>query len=169
MAVKTSVTEAEYLRTSFPGVDQEYRDGELVERAMPDNSHSEVQGSGCTFFNNLRKLHSLPFHARPELRHRVRRGRYLIPDLAVYWPTGPSEPVPSAPPLIVMEILSTDDRMSEVLGKLDEYLDWGVPHVWLVDPRKRQLSVYDRGGLRHVPEFPVPEAGRPLTIADLFD
>lgn len=169
MAVKISITEEEYLRTSFPGVDQEYYDGELVERAMPDDYHSEVQGNACTFFNMLRKLEGMPFFARPELRHRIRASRYLIPDVSVHWPQRPSELVPSSPPLIVLEILSPDDRMSAVLAKLEEYLSWGVPHVWFVDPHMRVLSVYDRSGLHTVTQYEVPEANRPLTVADLFD
>jgi len=169
MAVKSTLSEEEYLRTSFPGVDQEYDDGELVERALPDHPHSKVQNNACVFFSLLRKVDKLPFHSRPELRHRVRPGRFLIPDVAVFWPEEPNEAVPSKPPLIVIEILSPDDTMSRVLDKLREYLAWGVPHIWFVDPYRRELAVYDRAGLHYVTEFAVPEANRALTVADLFD
>jgi Uma2 family endonuclease len=169
MAVKVGLTEAEYLRTSFPGVDSEFRDGELVERAMPDFPHSNTQMECGGFFRDLRKKDGLPFYPCPELRHQVRPGRYLIPDVAVHWPNPPAEAVPSHPPLIVIEVLSLDDRMSEVLAKFQEYVAWGVPHVWLIDPRSRQLSIYDRQGLRHVEAFPVPEANRVLGPSDIFD
>ena len=169
MAVKTSITEEEYLRTSFAGVDQEYQNGDLVERAMPDDYHSEVQINAGTFFQNLRRTESLPFYGRTELRHCIRAGRYLIPDVSVHWPQRPSELVPSNPPLIVIEILSPDDRMSVVIAKLEEYLNWGVAHVWFVDPHTRVLSVYDRTGLHTVSEFQVPHANRTITVADLFD
>jgi Uma2 family endonuclease len=169
MAVKVRLTEEEYLRTSFPGVDQEFRDGETVERAMADSPHSEAQMGSGGFFLQLRKQEGLPFYPLPELRHRVRPGRYLIPDLAVHWPHPPAEDVPTTPPLIVIEVLSPDDRMAEVIAKLQEYVAWGVPHVWLIDPRSRQFSVYDRQGLHHVPEFQVPEANRPLRAEDIFD
>lgn len=169
MAVKTSLSEEEYLRASFEGVDQEYEDGELVERAMSDDPHSQVQGNSGYFFTDLRKSEKLPFFARPELRHRVREGRYLIPDLSVHWPTPPTQAVPATPPLIVIEVLSPDDRMSRVIEKLQEYVAWGVPHVWFVDPYKRELAVFDRGGLHFVKEFVVPETSRRLTVADLFD
>jgi Uma2 family endonuclease len=168
MAVHVGLSEGEYLRTSFSGVDREFRDGELVERAMPDFPHSSAQMGTGGFFLQLRKQEGLPFYPLPELRHRVRAGRFLIPDLAVHWPEAPAEDIPSRAPLIVIEILSPDDRMSEVLGKLQEYVAWGVPHVWLIDPRSRQFSIYDRQGLRHVEEFPVPEANRPLRAADIF-
>jgi hypothetical protein len=36
MSAKTGVSVEEYLHTSFPALDREYRDGELVERSLPD-------------------------------------------------------------------------------------------------------------------------------------
>lgn len=35
MASKASLSEEEYLRTSYSGVDREFRDGDLVERSVP--------------------------------------------------------------------------------------------------------------------------------------
>lgn len=35
MGAKTAIPAEEYLHTSFPDLDCEYRDGELVERPMP--------------------------------------------------------------------------------------------------------------------------------------
>ncbi|MBL8231736.1 MAG: hypothetical protein JNL98_24785, partial [Bryobacterales bacterium] len=43
MVAKTMVTPEEYLSTAFEGTDPEYVDGEVVERAMPDLIHGEVQ------------------------------------------------------------------------------------------------------------------------------
>ena len=169
MAVKTALSEEEYLRTSFPGADQEFRDGELIERGMPDTPHSRVQRNLVWYFEVLRRIEKQPFEALAELRHRVRAGRYLIPDVSVHWPDAPKGRVPAGPPLIAIEILSPDDRMSEVRGKLAEYLEFGVRHIWLIDPSRRVLSLYDRAGLHDVPEFQLPEAGRKLIPSDLFE
>jgi Uma2 family endonuclease len=54
---------------------------------------------------------------------------------------GPSGYLDVAPELVV-EVLSPDDRWSEVTGKLDDYFSAGVDAVWVVDPRRRQLFVY---------------------------
>jgi len=43
MATKPLVPVEEYLRTSFDGPDREYLDGEIVERNVGENQHSEVQ------------------------------------------------------------------------------------------------------------------------------
>lgn len=69
----------------------------------------------------------------------------------------------------MVEIVSADDRFTKFVEKLDEYHRWGVPHVWLVDPHSRKLSVYGESGLSQVPAFEAPELGLGLTFADLAD
>lgn len=46
-----------------------------------------------------------------------------------------------APDLIV-EVLSPNDRWSEVTAKLQEYFAIGVRLVWLVDPQQRRVHAY---------------------------
>jgi hypothetical protein len=43
MGAKSAIPAEEYLHTSFPGVDPEYREGELFERAIPDYLHGRTQ------------------------------------------------------------------------------------------------------------------------------
>jgi Uma2 family endonuclease len=45
-------------------------------------------------------------------------------------------------PELVVEVLSPDDRWSEVTEKIQEYFAAGVARVWVVDPRKRKLHAY---------------------------
>ncbi|HWE53858.1 MAG TPA: Uma2 family endonuclease [Bryobacteraceae bacterium] len=132
----------EYLHTSFAGVDPEFRDGTFVERSIPDYLHGKTQALLIALFMALRK--SLSLYPCAETRMMVRPGRFLIPDVAVFHPDEPGL-VPSAPPLIAIEILSPDDRLLEVRAKLEEYRAWGVPHAWLVDPQSRRLYSCDHG------------------------
>ncbi len=97
---------------------------------------------------------------------KVRAGRYTIPDFAVFYPDDPS-PVPETPPLVAIEILSPDDRLSEVREKLEEYRTWGVPHVWLVDPRSHRFYTCD-AELIETSSLTVPELGIELAEGDLF-
>lgn len=142
MGTKAAISEKEYLHTSFPGVDCEYRDGELVERTLPGYIHGRTQGLIFMFFDRLRK--QLSVFASVETRVKLREGVYLIPDVSVFWPTppasAPDSPPPGSPPLVAIEVLSPDDRMSVVREKLQEYRALGVGHVWLVDPHSRRLS-----------------------------
>ena len=54
------------------------------------------------------------------------------------------------------------------MQKLQEYKVWGVPHIWLVDPRRRTLQVYTEGALTEVPSLRIPEFDVQLTGAEIF-
>jgi Uma2 family endonuclease len=94
---------------------------------LPDYLHSKTQGLIIAFFMALGKTY--PMFTCPELRLKIRTGLYLIPDVCVFYPTEPQHRVPETPPLVAIEVLSLDDRMTRVRDKLQEYRAWGVPHV----------------------------------------
>ena len=165
MGAKTGVSVEEYLHTSFPDLDREYRDGELVERTLPDYLHGKVQGLLFAFFATTRK--TLQVHPCVETRMKLRAGLYRIPDVAVFSPTEPDR-VPENPPLVVIEVLSLDDRLAEVRDKLEEYKTWGVAHVWLVDPHSRRMYTCETG-LVETQSLKIPERGLEVTGADIFD
>jgi len=166
MGAKSAISAEQYLRTSFPDLDKEYRDGEIVERSLPDYLHAKTQGLLVAFFAALRKR--LPVFVCPELRLRVRQGLYLIPDVSVFYQDEPQQRVPETPPLLAIEILSSDDRLTKVREKLEEYRTWGVPHVWLVDPYAKRMYTCD-AGLNEVPSLRIPELGIEVTPADIFE
>jgi Uma2 family endonuclease len=169
MSIKAGIRVEEYLHTSYPDLDREYRDGEVVERSLPDYLHSRTQMLVGMFFEALRKR--LPVYTCPELRLKLRTGLYLIPDIAVFWPSRPNvtgSAPPDLPPLIVIEVLSTDDRLSKVREKLEEYKAWGVPHVWLLDPHSRRMYTCE-AGLTEVTALPVPELSVTVTANDIFE
>jgi Uma2 family endonuclease len=164
MNARTGVSVEEYLHTSFPDLDREYRDGEIVERCLPTYLHGKVQGLLVAVFLALRG--QLPVFPCVETRMKVRTGLYLIPDVAVFYPQEPEE-VPETPPLVVIEVLSPDDRMAAVLEKLEEYRGWGVRHVWLVDPHSRRMYLWD-AGLREVERLAAAEVGVEIGAEEIF-
>jgi Uma2 family endonuclease len=164
MGTKAAVSVEDYLHTSFPDLDREYRDGEVLERSMPDYLHSRTQIRLGAFFES--HCNKLSIYACSELRLKLRDGLYLIPDVAVFWPSEPPS-VPDFPPLIAIEILSPDDRLTPVREKLQEFRNWGAGHVWLVDPYSRRLYTCDTG-LTEVNSFCVPELNLELSPADIF-
>ena len=165
MGAKSAISIEQYLHTSFPDLDREYRDGEIVERSLPDYLHGRVQGAIFAFFWALRS--ELALFPCVETRMRLRPNLILIPDVAVFHPTEPPL-APEAPPLIAIEVLSPDDRLTAVREKLQEYKAWGVPHVWLVDPHARRLYTCDQG-LTEVSSLIVPELGIELLAAQMFE
>lgn len=156
----------EYLRTSFPNLDREYRDGEIVERSLPDYQHGRAQLRLGSFFDRLQRQLSL--FACTETRMRVAANRFMIPDVAVFSPEPPATAIPDKAPLIVIEILSPDDRLTEVREKLEEYRRWGVPHVWLVDPHSQRLYACEPG-LSEVSSFHLRDFDIEIGPADIFD
>ena len=166
MGTKAALSVEKYLHTSFPGLDKEYRDGKLQERSLPDYLHGKTQGLVTAFFFAPRK--TLPMFTCPELRLQIRPSLYLIPDVSVFYPNEPQQSVPDTPPLVAIEILSFDDHMTKVREKLQEYRDWGVPHVWLVDPQSRRLYTCN-DGLTEVPTLTIPELNIELKPGDIFE
>ena len=166
MGARTAASLEEYLRTSFPDLDREFRDGEIVERTLPDTLHSRTQALIAFFFETLRKR--LSVFVYPELRLKLREGLVLIPDICVYWPDRAPSRCPEVAPLVAVEIMSPDDRLTAVREKLEEYRAWGVKHVWLVDPNSRRMYTCD-AGLNEVAVLRVAEIDAELTPGDIFE
>ena len=165
MGTKAAFPVADYLRTSFPGLDKEYWEGELVERSLPDWLHGRTQLLIGAFFLALGKTLSL--WPSVETRMRLRDGVYLIPDVAVFQGAKP-ELIPDTPPLIAIEVLSPDDKLAKVREKLEEYRAWGVSHVWLVDPHSKRMYTCD-ARLLEVSSLQISELGIQLTPTDIFE
>jgi Uma2 family endonuclease len=46
------------------------------------------------------------------------------------------------PPRLAVEVLSPDDRASQLMRKITEYLRGGVGMVWVIDPESRTVTVH---------------------------
>lgn len=162
---QTLIPIEEYLRTVYEP-DAEFVDGRIVERSMPEDPHSAAQVRLVQLFTPVSASNNL--YLRTELRMKLSSACIRIPDFAVFQGK-PAELVPSSPPLVVVEIVSREDRHTQIIQKCAEYRSWGVPHIWLADPWQRQLSVYGDNGLRGVESFQVTDFGLEITVADIFD
>ena len=165
MATKAQVTVEQYLQMTFEH-DAEFVHGEIVERALPDNTHSLIQFLILMAIGRLIQSH--PVFPRPELRVRLAPDVFRIPDISVFAGEAPKQSVPSEPPLLVIEILSKDDRDRNLMVKLEEYRVWGVPNTWVVDPLSKRLSIYTERGLQNVSSLALPGYPLELTPAVLF-
>lgn len=47
-------------------------------------------------------------------------------------------------PTLVIEVLSPNDRLTKIMRRISQFLKWGVPLVWLVDPEERTVTIYRR-------------------------
>jgi Uma2 family endonuclease len=165
MATKSQITAEQYLHMTFE-YDAEFVHGEIVERAMPDRLHSTVQFRILMAIGRL--IQSFALFPYPELRLRLEARVFRVPDVAVFAGQAPKENVPSEPPLLVIEILSKDDRHHNLMQKLEEYRVWGVPNIWVVDPHGKRLALYTAAGLQHVSSLALSDYPFELTPAVLF-
>jgi Uma2 family endonuclease len=147
VASTTLIPVEEYLQTDY-SPDCDYVDGMLVERNVGQLDHSELQTALCALLYSRRK--KLGIRVLAEQRLRTSPTRFRVPDICVVAGERPDEQVLSKPPLLCIEILSEDDRMSHMLEKIDDFLRFGVRYVWVIDPRSRQAYVHTAEGSREV-------------------
>jgi Uma2 family endonuclease len=140
---KALVSVEEYLTTSYEP-DCDYVDGELVERNVGEFDHSELQFQITTYLR--RRYLKLGFIAVIEQRVQVGPTRFRIPDVCVARFEKPMPQIFHTPPLIVIEILSPEDRVGKMRKRLDDYLNFSVPNVWVIDPEERRAFIQRQGG-----------------------
>jgi Uma2 family endonuclease len=82
-----------------------------------------------------------------------------------------NEQILTKPPLLCVEILSPEDTVSKTNQRIREYLDFGVPVVWLIDPMQRTVSIYRGDGMQMISEGSLPVDGTSLEIpiSEIFD
>ena len=163
VATKTQIRAEDYLRMTFEH-DAEFVHGEIVERSTPIEIHSRIQRDLVILFGGLRRSHGL--HVYAELRMKVAPDVYRIPDVAVF--VGRPPQVPETPPLVAIEILSPDDRYLDLMQKLEEYRQWGVRHIWVIDPAAQRFSLYTEVGVQNASSLNLPDYPFQLTPAELF-
>jgi Uma2 family endonuclease len=147
MGTTTLVSVEEYLRTSFPDADREYVDGRIVERNVGEVDHSDVQSS---FLHYLRTHHKKRVWAGVEVRVQVKATRFRIPDVTVVLGPKPAERIIRTPPAIAIEVLSPDDRAGYLEEKIADYLTFGIPYIWVINPETRRAFAHTPQGSHEV-------------------
>jgi Uma2 family endonuclease len=164
MPPKVLMDVEEYLKTSFEDGDCEYLDGEVVERNVGELPHARVQGT--LLFRLTEMARRLGIQAVPEIRIQIHARRYRVADIAVWRAGHIGERIPTVAPFLIIEILSSEDRMIRVQHKIQEYLSIGAEWIWLIDPIEKQAICYSRknpaGALTDVLKTENPEIEIPL-------
>jgi Uma2 family endonuclease len=166
MAAGTQISIEEYLHTVYRP-DCDYVDGVVEERNLGERDHSWIQGNLVTFFRS--QFRKTGITALPEWRFQTKPTRFRIPDVVVTRGK-PDEQILTRPPLLCIEILSSEDRVSRTNLRIQEYLDFGVPVVWLVDPAERRVWVYGKNGMEEATDS-VSLDGTDITVpfSEIFD
>jgi len=146
MPTGTLISVEEYLATSYEP-DCDYVDGHLEQRNVGEWDHSKLQLAIGAYFFARRKQWGIS--AATELRVQVKPSRFRIPDVCVVLGE-PNEQILTRPPFLCVEILSPDDPALELRIKIDEYLDFGVSYVWVIDPMALSGEMHTPRGIERV-------------------
>jgi Uma2 family endonuclease len=168
MGAATLVSVEEYLSTSY-SPDREYLDGRIVERNLGEKTHSTIQRNLMGWFWDRRK--ELPLRAFPEQRVQVSPTRFRIPDVTVVKTSQFQGEIFKNPPHLCIEVLSKDDTMLYMQEKIDDYLRFGVPYIWIINPRLRKGYIATKAGMVEA-ESGVLTTSDPdirVPVAELFD
>jgi len=168
MSSVTLVSVQEYLATSYRP-DRDFVDGELQERNLGELEHSRLQSAILVWFwTHKEEWNILPL---VEQRVQVARTRFRIPDVTVLRPNQAREPIITVPPLILIEVLSKDDSLRSMRERVDDYLNFGVQHVWILDPATKRAYVCTPTAFQ-APEqgvLAVPDTPIRMVLSELFD
>ncbi len=134
---------SEYLGHTYDP-DCEYIDGMVQERNVGEIGHSDAQSALNAFIRT--QIHG--FWSGVEVRVQIRADRYRIPDVTIVRGGKPAGRVITAPPEVAVEILSPDDRAADIQDKIDDYLAFGVPCVWVIRPETRRAWIHTNDGAR---------------------
>jgi len=134
MATTTYIPVEAYLNTVYePDVD--YVDGQIEERNVGEYDHNLVQLALVNWFNKNGKVWNL--RAIQEQRTRTSEKEVYLPDVSVFDRSFHVEQVFRQPYLVAIEVLSPKDRHSRLQEKIEAFKRFGIPCIWVIDPRKR--------------------------------
>ena len=168
MATTTQVPVEVYLRSDYQP-DAEYIDGEILERPMGEDDHSSWQDAICAWFRQ--HVDEWNIRIRPELRVQVRRENFLVPDVTILDAANPREKIATLPPVAVFEVLSPENKIREIMRKLDLYEQMGIPQIWLIDPPAAGTAPvwqrFHQGRLADSTAFSHPEKGIHFEMSEI--
>jgi Uma2 family endonuclease len=158
----------EYLSTSYEP-DCEYDEGVIVERNVGEFEHSFLQTLLATIFTT--NMEAWGGYGLTEQRMQIAPRKFRIPDVCVLRMGADAEDILTHPPLIAIEIMSPEDTIRRATKKAVEYIQFGIEHVWVIDPQARVAYRGTATVLERVPggELAVPGTPIHIQIAELFE
>ncbi len=159
---------------------QEYSNGKITQKPMPQGKHSRIQGKLVSIIEQVGTESSTAI-ALPELRCTF-GGRSLVPDVVVLqWERIPREENGDIAnsclthPDWTVEIISPNQSYVKVTGNILHCLNYGTELGWLIDPETQSILVFipqQQPLLLEDSEdsLPVPNflAELQLTVGDIF-
>jgi Uma2 family endonuclease len=158
----------------------QYLNGQIIQKPMPQGKHSVIQGELVSTLNRYLKPQQIA-RAFPELRCTF-GDRSTVPDIAVFtWERIPRDADGTigdrfnTPPDWILEILSPEQSQTKVTKNILHSLKHGTQMGWLIDPHEQTVLVYQPQRELEIcddPEAQLPTPGFAhglgLTVRELF-
>jgi Uma2 family endonuclease len=161
MTAGVAISVEQYLETTYRP-DCDYVDGELVERNVGEWDHSRAQMLLSRYLSNREAEWGIVVVT--EQRVQVKPERFRVPDILAVVAPAAATPIVRHPPLLCIEILSRDDRMQDMQARIEDYLTFGVPSVWVLNPTTRRGFVYTSEGMREAKDGILRVADSPIAV-----
>jgi Uma2 family endonuclease len=166
MSIDAQVSVREYLTTDY-SPDCDYVDGVVEERNLGEYDHAQLQTALAAYLFSRRKQWGV--RVVVEQRVQVAPTRFRIPDLCVMLDEEPKEQILTKPPFMCIEILSPEDRMSRMQERVNDYIRFGVPYVWILDPKEQKAYRCTTAGLTEVAELRTGNPEILVPLRELFE
>jgi len=129
-----------------PSRRHEIVDGELFVTAAPRFRHQEVVINLAAMLHGLVRRHELGKVVPGPVTVRLYEEGVVEPDLVfvradrlgIVDPQGGVD----GPPDLVVEVLSPSNRDFDRGAKRKQYMEWGVPELWIIDADERTVEVW---------------------------
>lgn len=146
------MTAEEVERLDLPGKQFELVRGRLVIREPPGSVHGLITWNLGYFLGDFVRKHRLGVVFAQDTGFKIATNPDTIraPDVAFLSSERrsaiPGRGYAELAPDLLAEILSPDDRPSEVLAKVSDWLEAGTRLVWVIDPIRAQARIYRSDG-----------------------
>jgi Uma2 family endonuclease len=165
MSSTTSISIAEYLSTNYRP-DRDFVDGRVEERNLGEHDHAAVQAALVLWFGQRQnEWHS---EVLPEQRMRISPTRFRVPDICLVSLDEPVEQILTRPPLACIEILSPEDTLRRMQQRVDDYRDFGIGNIWVLDPATQKGYDCTSSGFLEATEFSISGTPIRLVLSELF-
>jgi Uma2 family endonuclease len=134
MATTATISVEEYLHSTYEP-DMEYIDGQLEERNVGEIEHSDVVMAILGWFQQHAKEWQI--RVRPDVRTQVGISRFRVPDIALCTRASKDKRIVREAPLVVIEVLSPEDRINRYHQRIADYRAMGIKGIWVIDPEDR--------------------------------
>jgi Uma2 family endonuclease len=165
MSSTTSVSVSEYLNSSY-SPDRDFVDGRVEERNVGEHDHAAVQAALILWFGQHQNDWNI--EVLPEQRIRISPTKFRVPDVCLVLLSEPVEQILSRPPLACIEILSPEDTLRRMQERIDDYREFGVANIWVLDPAKQRGYDCNSSGFLDATEFAISGTPIRLVLSELF-